>query len=210
MPTIDEINFKPVAGVVDITNDTPKENDKFFIDSNVWLWTVSVVEFDSHPCQSIYSDYLKAAIHKKTTIFYSGLSLPEVAHCIEDALYNSYNDFLSYDAHITKKAFRYTRDLRARVMDNIQRAWDQICSVSKNHIDSNINEQINANTLQQLINNPLDGYDAFMLESIKTSTTDVITHDRDFLFVPGIRVFTANEKIIKEAKQARKLIIRKK
>ena len=32
------INYQIVADVVDIQTDTPKKEDKFFIDTNVWFW----------------------------------------------------------------------------------------------------------------------------------------------------------------------------
>lgn len=63
--------------------------------------------------------------------------------------------------------------------------------------------------LNRLQTEKLDGYDLFILESMKNhGVVQVITDDGDFATVSGIQVFTANRNVIAAAKDQGKLKIR--
>ncbi|MFV9689915.1 MAG: hypothetical protein ACNY01_02980 [Desulfobacteria bacterium] len=63
--------------------------------------------------------------------------------------------------------------------------------------------------LNRLQTEKLDGYDLFILESMKNhGVVQVITDDGDFATVSGIQVFTANRNVIAAAKNQAKLKIR--
>ncbi len=52
----------------------------------------------------------------------------------------------------------------------------------------------------------VDGYDLFILESMRNhGVVQVITDDGDFATVPGIQVFTANRNVIAAARNQGKL-----
>ncbi|MCB2264316.1 MAG: hypothetical protein LGR52_15455 [Candidatus Thiosymbion ectosymbiont of Robbea hypermnestra] len=63
--------------------------------------------------------------------------------------------------------------------------------------------------LDRLQTERVDGYDLFILESMKShGLVQVITDDGDFATVPRIQVFTANRNVIRAARAQRKLITR--
>lgn len=55
----------------------------------------------------------------------------------------------------------------------------------------------------------LDGYDLFLLEAARAAgISKVITDDGDFCSVPGIEMFTKNQRVITSAQTQGKLIVR--
>lgn len=55
----------------------------------------------------------------------------------------------------------------------------------------------------------LDGYDLFMTEAaLKAGVTQIVTDDGDYATVPGLTIFTANQKVIQAAQNAGKLLTR--
>ena len=55
----------------------------------------------------------------------------------------------------------------------------------------------------------LDGYDLLILEAMnKVGVKKIITDDGDYLTVPGIQVFTANNNFINTARNQGKLLVR--
>lgn len=66
-----------------------------------------------------------------------------------------------------------------------------------------------AAALTRLQTEKVDGYDLFILESMKNhGVVQVITDDGDFATVSGIQVFTANRNVIAVARDQGKLKIR--
>jgi predicted nucleic acid-binding protein len=60
--------------------------------------------------------------------------------------------------------------------------------------------------LARLSDELIDGYDLFILETMKAhGVTQVITDDGDYSTVPDIQVFTANRNIIESAREQGKL-----
>jgi predicted nucleic acid-binding protein len=63
--------------------------------------------------------------------------------------------------------------------------------------------------LNRLITEKIDGYDLFILESMKHhGVLQVITDDGDFATVSGIQVFTANVRVIHAVGSQGKLLTR--
>ena len=63
--------------------------------------------------------------------------------------------------------------------------------------------------LHRLQTEQVDGYDLFILESMRSlGVTQVITDDGDFTTVSGIRVFTANQNVIQAALTQGRLVTR--
>jgi len=63
--------------------------------------------------------------------------------------------------------------------------------------------------LNRLQTEQVDGYDLFILESMKShGVVQIITDDGDFATVPGIQVFTANRNVIRAARAQERLVIR--
>lgn len=63
--------------------------------------------------------------------------------------------------------------------------------------------------LNRIQTEKVDGYDLFILESMKNhGVVQVITDDGDFSTVPDIQVFTANRNVIRAARDQGKLVSR--
>ena len=70
------VNYTVQAQVIDIAADTPKADDVFLVDTNVWYWMTypHATFFVSRPF-SEYPAYLNKALGAKSRIHHSGLSL---------------------------------------------------------------------------------------------------------------------------------------
>ncbi len=87
--------------------------------------------------------------------------------------------------------------------------WNQVESIYAVQIDLTLNKITVDAALNRFSTQRLDGYDLFMLESMKQeSLTKIITDDGDYVTVPEIQMFTANPSVIRAASRQGKLITR--
>jgi hypothetical protein len=76
-------------------------------------------------------------------------------------------------------------------------------------LDIKVNNATTAAALNRFKSEKVDGYDLFILESMKNNgVVQVITDDGDFSTVPGIQIFTANRNVIAAARHQGKLLKR--
>jgi predicted nucleic acid-binding protein len=201
------------AEVIDVRADVPQPEDIFFIDTNVWYWlTYSKANSPSlsrrsrpNPYQiNDYSNYFQNVVVAEATLYCSGLSLSELAHRIERVECEIFGG-----ERFALKNFRrnYPRQ-RTQVVAEISSAWSQIISFAS-PLSLNVDEPTINAALSRLDTQLVDGYDLFLLETMKShSITKVITDDSDYVTVPGIQVFTANPSVIKAAGSQSKLLSR--
>ncbi|GKU81187.1 hypothetical protein [Niallia sp. NCCP-28] len=201
-------------GVVDITDDTPLEDDVFFVDSNVWFWLTyeraSLGNSKPLPYQvKDYPEYIDAAFLSESKMYRSGLSLSELSHQIEKVEYDIFCATHSLNMP-NKKSFRRNYPIeRANVVEQIELAWLQVKQMGIPLESEIINEQVTDLALNRFQNQLIDGYDIFLMEFIKSSgIVNVISDDGDLASVPGIKLFTANRTVIEEAILQGKLIER--
>jgi len=199
------------AEVVDITRDTPKAADRFLVDTNVWYWMTytRASQSASAPVQyqtSNYPSYMKAALTAGAQIFQSGLTLAELTHLIEKAEREIYE---TANGQIGAKKYRHNfPNERTRVASQIQAAWGQVTSLAE-PLTATIDAQTTTAALNRFLTEKVDGYDLFILESMKSQgIVQVITDDGDFATVPGIQIFTANRNVITAARNQGKLLTR--
>ncbi len=202
------INYIIQAGIVDITSDSPKEDDVFLVDTNVWYWmTYTRASLSDRPPAQYqttnYPRYTNAALAAGAQIYQSGLSLAELTHLIEKAEREIYE---KTNRRISPKEYRHNFHAeRTRVVDEIQSAWGQVVSMA-DPIVASIDGEMTDASLARLKTEKVDGYDLFILESMKTNgVIQVITDDGDFASVAGIQVFTANRNVIAAARAQEKL-----
>ncbi|SPD75144.1 conserved hypothetical protein [uncultured Desulfobacterium sp.] len=201
------INYTIQAQVVDITTDTPKTEDVFLVDTNVWYWMTYPNAISFIPSQlSEYPGYLNKALGIHSRIHHSGLSLAELAHLIERTEREIYEKTVG---QIKPKEYRHNLAAeRSRVFSEIQAAWGQVTALA-DPLTVTIDGHTTAAALNRFKTEKVDGYDLFILESMKNhGVVQVITDDGDFATVPGIQVFTANRNVINAARSQGKLIIR--
>lgn len=195
------------ADVVDITADTPKAGDVFLVDTNVWYWMTYPHATAFIPNQlSDYPTYLNNALGAGSKVYHSGLTLAELAHIIEKTEREIYEQTV---ASIKPKEYRHNLSgQRTRVVTEIQAAWGQVTSLAE-PLTVTINAPTANAALNRLQTAKVDGYDLFILESMKNhGVVQVITDDGDFATVHGIQVFTANRNVIMAAKVQGRLISR--
>lgn len=208
------INYIIEADIIDIQVDTPKKDDYFLIDTNVWYWTTYTKAAQSaRPYQiTAYPNYTNLALANNSKIFHSGLSLSELSHLIERAEYGIFansNPGTFPDPAKFDKNFRYNHlQERAQAILEIQASWSQVESLAES-LPLSIDSISTSAALSNLNLCKVDGYDLFILEAMKCNRIyQIITDDGDFASVHGIKVFTANKNVINAAKAQKKLISR--
>ncbi|TLU87966.1 MAG: PIN domain-containing protein [Chlorobium sp.] len=205
------INFLIRAEVVDLRSDTPKSEDVFLVDTNVWYWmTYSRASFGAHPPAyyqtSHYPGYTNAVLGAGAKIFQSGLTLAELAHLIEKVEREIYE---AAHGSIKPKDYRHNLSVeRIRVNAEIQAAYGLVRTLADLLVVSIDNVTVTT-ALHRLQTEQVDGYDLFILESMRShGVTQVITDDGDYTTVSGIRVFTANQNVIQAARTQGRLVTR--
>jgi predicted nucleic acid-binding protein len=211
------INYTIQALVVDITVDSPKPEDVFLVDTNVWYWMTYTRASQSvrPPAQyqsTSYPSYTNAALGAGARIFQSGLTLAELTHLIERAEFEIFamaNPGIFPNPKNFNKDFRHSYNAEhAQVVAEIQAAWSQVTSLA-DPLTLTIDALTTAAALSRFQTEKVDGYDLFILEAMKNhGVVQLITDDGDFATVPGIQVFTANRNVISAARSQGKLLIR--
>jgi hypothetical protein len=198
------VNYTVKAAVVDLRGNTPKLADKFYVDTNVWFWTVySNVQFSPQPASyhqtEEYPAYLKRVQNMGGQLHWCGLSLFELAHLIEKTEFKIYCTAKS--ASLNQKAYRHNLpDERARIIQEIEADWGVVKSMAACLTAPEINEASTTAALEDFAQLPVDGYDLFAIRALKAAgITQVISDDGDFCSVPGITLFTANQAVIAAA-----------
>ena len=198
------------AGVVDIRTDRPTPADKLWVDSNVWFW-VAYSRHRSTPQTGPYLAYIKALRLARASLVAGGINYAELAKCIEIHEMDVYavrNNQPQRSLNV--KAFRSILTERANVIGEVAAAWSivrQFATVCA----SALTDACVGTALKGLESGDrLDGHDAIQVaEARRNSVTDILTDDRDYGTVEGIRVFTANAALVGEARSAGTLISRR-
>jgi predicted nucleic acid-binding protein len=199
------VNYTVQAEVVDIQSDTPKQDDIFLVDTNVWYWLTYTKASTSAQAYQItaYPSYLAKAISAQALLLYCGLSLAELAHNIEQTERNIFS------ATLKSKEYRHNYpEQRSNVVAEVEAAWNQVTSIAAS-TEITVDETTTNASLTRFQTQPLDGYDLLILEAMaQAGTVKVITDDGDYVTVPGIQVFTANYNVITAARNQGKLLTR--
>ena len=188
------------ADIVDIRS-ARSAPDHIFVDTNVWFWYAygrSILAAPEWRRRQIafYSTFLQKVIQSRSELYHSGLQLAELFHQIEKAELDDFN--YRTNSQLKLKNFRHEQPAeRQQVVDQCLMAWVEVTKVSK-PIDCIIEATMTKAALDRFSAQPLDGYDIFFVESLIRSgvTTNVLTDDGDFATVPGITVYTANDRVI--------------
>ncbi|RMH73289.1 MAG: PIN domain-containing protein [Cyanobacteria bacterium J007] len=203
------INYNIQAEIVDLRSDTPKKDEIFLVDTNVWYWfAYTKASMSSLPYQTRnYPSYLNKARLIGSLLLYCGLSLAELAHNIERSEREIFN--LTSNRSLTAKEYRHNQPTeRANVVDEVKIAWNIVTSIAVS-TDITIDETTTGASLTRLQTQPLDGYDLLILEAMRRANIkQVITDDGDYVTVPSITVFTENQNVIQQANAQGKLKVR--
>ena len=204
------INYIIQANIVDIKTDKPKAEDVFLVDSNVWYWLAytRASKAPNPPCSyqvNSYPSYVKIALEVEASIYVSNLSLAEITHLIEKTEREIYNRV--HNINMKPKVYRHNFPKeRLTVVSEVEAAWGQVTSLAKPLVE-NIDEAMTKQGFLHFQQEKVDGYDLFILESMKRNgISQIITDDGDFSSVPDITVFTANQGVLAAAKEQGKIL----
>lgn len=200
------------ASIIDLRTDTPKANDSFIVDTNVWLWLFyPPLTQDSAGVQRQqaidYPNYFKAALATKATLYSSALVFAELTHNIERTEKSIYDSNLA--SPLDAKIYRHDYPKqRLKVTKLVQDAWSDISSSSK-LLNMNLDDSFMSASLKLFPTAELDGYDLFTAQmAMQSQINQIITDDGDFATVAGLTIFTANPKILNLAAKSGKLVNR--
>ena len=181
------------------------------MDTNVWYWLTytrcRLAYRGPKPYQiNEYPAYIKKARGAKANLFTCSLCFSELANLIEK---NELDIFRMSKGQIEIKEFRHNEPAeRKSVVTEIQDAWAMAKSFA-GFIDVLLDEPLTDKVCHDITSCPADPHDLFMVENfIKAGVSQIITDDGDFATLAGIRLFTANKKVIQAAQDQGKLIIR--
>lgn len=196
------------ADVVNLRADQPRQDDVFFIDSNVWFWVgyTNASVGDKFNQSVDYPTFVGKALSMGSSLYRCTLSFAELAHSIERSERTIVGK--SKGVELSTKDFRHNYPTeRANVLTEIENVWALSDGMTDgNTIEVKVTSSMVTDTLMRLKSEELDGYDAFMVEAILAQgIKQVVTDDGDFGQVPGITVFTANGLLIREAAKQGKL-----
>lgn len=200
------------ADVVDLRKDTPRATDSFAIDTNVWYWVAyqrasQTPKPPAYYQTRYYPNYLKSARRASSKLYTCGTTFSELAHRIET---DEHKFFCATQCQpIVLKEFRhdYPKE-RQGVVDEIAIAWGQVVAMAK-VLPLVLDDQAMMAAASLFGQVGMDGHDVLAVHAMtQNGITQVITDDRDFLTVPGIVVFTANNGAIQAAQAAGKLLTR--
>lgn len=206
------VQYAVQADVLDIELTSPQGSDCFLVDSNVWLWMTYSNAGHGAPgwraaLMAQYAAFVQGAVAGNGKVCCCGLSLAELSHIIEKTEREIHE--ASTGASIKAKEFRHNyATQRNRVITEIQAAWAQVASLAE-PLTVTIDSPTTTAALNRLQTEKVDGYDLFILESMRNhGVVQVITDDGDFATVPGIQVFTANRNVIQAARAQGRLVTR--
>jgi len=212
------VHYQVVADVVDIQNDQPRTGDAFLVDTNVWFWLSYTKAMPAPYQKACYPPYIKLAKQAGIALHRCALTLSELAHLIEKTereLYENTHQTLKPQNYRNKNGWLKPKEYRhnypserASVTAEVKAAWGAVQTMAS-PVDLHVDDHLTAAALSRFQNQPLDGYDLFVVEAIsKAGIVQVLTDDGDFCTVPGIQVFTANRDVISAATSQSRLLQR--
>ncbi|MEP2446581.1 MAG: hypothetical protein ABJI69_05080 [Balneola sp.] len=205
-------SFSVKASIFNIRESSPKERDRFLVDTNVWYYLLFPQELI--PPDGIggyqlhfYPEFLAKAKKCGATLYFSSISLVELFRLVESTSYRFYVYKNGLDTeNFSRKDFRYSAENGWQgVLDNYDAIYSNIKDWA-NHLPRNEHDDLAY--LNNLHDNLTKGYlelgDQIMIKAMKKSKfiSQIITDDGDFATCKDIEVYTANNSVIKANKKS--------
>jgi predicted nucleic acid-binding protein len=186
-----------VADFHDIRKEHPDKNGRYLFDTNVIIRIATEVmsgmmkaagkrsTFDVQP----YENFLLAAKAKGASVFVSPLSLSEFAAHVERTHRYAYNARTGGD--VQKNEYRAIASERSAIVAEIELGWSHVVGFAQ-IADLRISSGEVDSARRLLGISHVDAYDAFIVETMRQNQIYyAVSHDRDFIGVPNIIVYTA-------------------
>jgi len=176
----------------DIDRIVPESKDKFFIDTNVWIYICYPTGYRYEWAQEKYDEFLKCSLSAKSKLFISSLVLAEFCNkCLrleEKSWLDRYQK-----PECEKKEFRKTVhyvDAKKIISTIVEKQILSICDRVPDFFDS-------IEVMQML--DPgfkIDYNDLYYLELCRKLDMAFVTHDSDFTMIQtNVLIISANNKV---------------
>lgn len=187
-----------MAQVLSIQKETPKKNERYLIDTNVWFWFTyasnkigAIPNTPSKYQLEHYPKFIESILKENAQPCHSSLSLTELANIIEKTEFDIYK-VESNQPYLERKAFRKLQSEKQKVISEIEAAWSVINQISC-CIDSKVDKSFMDSSFEFYKKSPLDPYDAVFLQTMSANKIDyIVTDDIDFQNVNSLILLTAN------------------
>lgn len=182
----------------DIRKVSPGSDDAFFVDTNVWYWCTYVASksfIAKRPKDyqiENYPEFIESALNCGAKLYYSSLSLVELAGLIERSELEIYKAYRN-GQETQLKRFRSISQERKSVLAEIKTAWASIQSMAS-ELPTIFKEDLSKNLMETLEGHGVDGYDALYYQLMKEKgISKIITDDKDFRGIDHISLYSCYE-----------------
>lgn len=190
--------------VCELPGAIAKAGENIFVDTNVWkclTYTKATMSYQAKA--NAYASFINRCVKEKAHLCSSVLSYTELASIIERTERDIYNQ--STGSSVSLKKFREGVTERQQVVAELQAAWAQVETLSS-LIPIALDDALLKAAQKNFEHLPLDGYDVFFVEQMRAANiTSIVTDDLDFIYVPGLTVYTNNADCIGRARMYKKL-----
>jgi predicted nucleic acid-binding protein len=182
--------------IVAIDSFQPQEKDKFFFDTNIWMYLYCPMGGYNRNVIKKYDAFLKKVIQARSSIYISSLVLSEFFNAYTRLEFNILKGKEPTKYHVFKKDFRGTSDYKKLVLDIKTTVESYILKLAK-RLDDNFSS-IDLDDLFEDIEKS-DFNDSYCLILVAGENIKVVTNDYDFVSTKKLKVpiLTANDKLLK-------------
>lgn len=181
--------------VIYINNYNPSNTDKFFFDTNIWMFLYYPNGNYGQAMARQYDSFLKKIINAKSSVFVSSLVLSEFFNSYLRREFNRLHEKHPAKYKDFKKSFKGTKEYKELVEDircithnqilkNMQKTDDDFCKINTAEFFDNIAQ--------------FDFNDKYYQALAFNKNFKIVTHDGDFAALNrNLQVITANKKLLK-------------
>lgn len=187
------------ANVYDLTQlDISKiaPHTKFALDTNILLWMHYSRCGTTGYQIATYPQFISDLLSENMSLITTSCNISELLYRVEKS---EYDIFKLSNRNVTFKDFRKILLERQNVKDELETILLQLESMYTIH-ECNIDFSLLNSFVNDFTNHRCDNYDYSILTFLKEHNIEnIISDDSDFITYPGINVFTANQRTLREA-----------
>lgn len=181
--------------IVDIRSYLPSKIDRFFFDTNIWLYIFCPIGDYEKRMIEPYSIFLKKILNSKSLLCISSLVLLEFIRGYLNIEIGIFTEKYDIKGHFNfKKHFRGTSEHKNALLD-IEKTIKSILKIAEKIGDKFENIDVN-NLFQDL--DKIDVNDSYHINLASTEQLKIVTHDADFGSNKKISILTANGKLLQQ------------
>lgn len=176
-----------MSNVIQLSSYIPKKGDKFFLDTNVWMYLYCSIGNYKQSDIEIYSDFYEKILKSNAEIYTSSLQISE--------FFNAYCRLeFKFARKSNPKIKNYKRDFRgSEIFIDLMNHLKQLVNkkILKNSI--RLDDDFSNVNLEEFMSNEksYDFNDEYFIQQCVNNSIIIVTNDRDFLDHPSsIQILT--------------------